>query len=262
MPPSDLQARVLALLSANRGPDSHLAGGVALNMDWQRMSYDIDIFHDQEGKVATAAEMDAALLRRQGFTVEWTRRSPAIYTARVSQEGQSTLVDWAHDSDVRFFPVVQDDRLGHVLHPFDLATNKALAAAARREPRDALDLVMIHERLYPLGVVAWAAVGKDEGYSPLSLLNMIGRLARYDAGDMDRILHPSTMSAQDLSRRLKKALGAAETLIASLPPETAGAVFLKDGRIATPPFLDLSAYEQRRPVRGGGIWPIGVGDSR
>lgn len=258
MPPSDLQARVLALLSANRSPDSHVAGGVALNVDWQRMSYDIDIFHDRESKVATAAEDDAAILRQQGFIVEWTRRSPAIYTARVSADDQSTLIDWAHDSDVRFFPVIQDDRLGHVLHPFDLATNKALAAAARREPRDALDLVMIHEHLYHLGVVAWAAVGKDEGYSPLSLLNMIGRFARYGAAEMDRVLLPSAISAQDLSRRLKGALDAAESLAATLPPQTAGAVFVKDGRIASPPFSDLSLYEQRRPVSGGGIWPIGT----
>jgi hypothetical protein len=42
---------------------------------------------------------------------------------------------------------------GYVLHPVDLAMNKVMAAAGRRELRDVIDLVPVHERILPLGEV-------------------------------------------------------------------------------------------------------------
>ncbi len=47
------------------------------------------------------------------------------------------------DSDFRFYPTQPDPEFGYVLHPADLATNKIMAAAGRREPRDIVDLVTI-----------------------------------------------------------------------------------------------------------------------
>src|SRR5262249_5029675 len=61
---------------------------------------------------------------------------------------------------------VKHEFFGYVLHLADIATNKALAAAGRREPRDILDLLLIHERYLPLGAVAWAAIAKDSGFTP------------------------------------------------------------------------------------------------
>jgi len=63
----------------------------------------------------------------------------------VERSGERTKLEWVADSDYRFFPTVADDLFGHVLHPVDLATNKAMAAADRREVRDSVDLVTIHE---------------------------------------------------------------------------------------------------------------------
>ena len=63
----------------------------------------------------------------------------------------STKLEWVVDSDFRFFPALPDELFGYVLHPVDLATNKVMAAAGRREPRDVVDLVMIHEQVLPLG---------------------------------------------------------------------------------------------------------------
>ncbi len=51
---------------------------------------------------------------------------------------------------------------GYMLH-LDLAMNKAMAAAGRREVRDIVDAVTIHETILPLGAVIWAAVGKAPG---------------------------------------------------------------------------------------------------
>jgi hypothetical protein len=53
---------------------------------------------------------------------------------------------------------MQDEMFGYVLHPIDLAMNKVMAAAGRRELRDIVDLVTVHETILPLGAVIWAAV--------------------------------------------------------------------------------------------------------
>jgi len=44
--------------------------------------------------------------------------------------------------------------------------NKVMAAAGRRELRDILDLVTIHETILPLGPLIWAAVEKAPGFTP------------------------------------------------------------------------------------------------
>lgn len=92
-------------------------------------------------------------------------------------------LEWLRDSDFRFFPIQPDDVFGYRLHVVDIATNKALAAAGRREPRDVLDLLTIDEQHLPLGAVIWAAVAKDPGFSPESLIADIRRNARYPADD-------------------------------------------------------------------------------
>jgi hypothetical protein len=76
------------------------------------------------------------------------------------------------DSDYRFFPVVRDDMFGHVLHPVDLAMNKLMAAAGRRELRD---LVTVHETILPSGAVVWAALDKSPGFTPEGLIEEIRR---------------------------------------------------------------------------------------
>jgi len=88
-------------------------------------------------------------------------------------------LEWVVDSDFRFFPTIRDEVFGYVLHPVDLATNKVAAAYGRREPRDVVDLLTIHERILPLGAVVWASVGKTWGFTPEGVINEIRRTARY-----------------------------------------------------------------------------------
>jgi len=66
-----------------------------------------------------------------------------------------------------------------VLHPVDLATNKVAAAYGRREPRDVVDLLTIHENILPLGAVIWASAGKALGFTPEGIIYEIRRVARY-----------------------------------------------------------------------------------
>ena len=90
------------------------------------------------------------------------------------------------DSDYRFFPTMPDEMFGYVLHPVDLAMNKVVAAAERRELRDIVDLVMIHETILPLGAVIWEAVEKEPGFTPEGLTFLKdGRVVQRDPDHLD-----------------------------------------------------------------------------
>jgi hypothetical protein len=159
VPISSLQAEILRILARRRDPESFVAGGVPVNRSGTRFSNDIDIFHDREESVAAAAMGDAQALVDAGYTVRWTRQQPAIYSAVIASGGAETKIEWLADSDFRFFPAIKDDEFGYVLHIADLAVNKAMAAASRREPRDLVDLVTLHER----GGSGLYARGTDRG---------------------------------------------------------------------------------------------------
>lgn len=254
MPLSRLQADVLRLLAAHRNPESYVAGASALNQDGPRYSDDIDIFQDREEDVARAAEADVALLAERGFPVQWFRREPGLHAAIVRRDDEATRLEWARDSDFRFFPALRDDLFGYRLHVADIATNKALAAAGRREPRDVLDLLFIHDRRLPLGAVIWAAVAKDPGFAPESLIAEIRRNARYrddDYADLDLV---EPVKAGDISRRLRAALEDAEVFVRAMPAGKEGLLFLKDGAPVQPDPQDLAAYVEHEGRRGG-VWP-------
>ncbi len=93
----------------------------------------------------------------------------------MTRDGENTRLEWLADSDYRFFPTAADDKFGWVLHPVDLATNKVAAAYGRREPRDIVDLITIHENILPLGAVIWAAADKSPGFTPEGIINEIRR---------------------------------------------------------------------------------------
>ena len=55
VPLSKIQIEVLRLLASQRDPESYVAGATPLNRDAARYSGDIDVFHDREERVASAA---------------------------------------------------------------------------------------------------------------------------------------------------------------------------------------------------------------
>ena len=177
MPLSRIQTDVLRLLASHRDAESYVAGSTPLNRDAPRYSGDIDVFHDREERVARAAEEDGAVLQGKGYTLEWLRREPAIYTVAVERAGEATKLEWVVDSDFRFFPTMRDETFGYMLHPVDLATNKVAAAYGRRELRDVVDLLTSHEQILPLGAVVWASAGKSLGFTPEDIINEIRRVA-------------------------------------------------------------------------------------
>lgn len=254
MPLSRIQSDILRLLAANRDPESYVAGSTPLNIEAPRFSGDIDVFHDREERVSQAAAQDSAVLAGHGYTLEWLRRDPLIYSLTATRGDEATKLEWVVDSDFRFFPTIRDETFGYVLHPADLARNKVAAAYGRREPRDVVDLLTIHDRILPLGAAVWASVGKTLGFTPEGVINEIRRTARYTEADFRRVASDPPIDPGATMIRLREFLGEAEAFVARMPTEKAGVLFLKDGRVVQPDPERLEDYEMHAGQRRG-QWP-------
>lgn len=221
-----LQRRVCRLLADQRrqGGESYVAGGGALNelLGGSRRSRDVDLFHDTEAALAATWPKDRDALLAAGLTVETLRERPAFVEARVRDAAETVLVQWAQDSAYRFFPLVEHPLLGLTLHPFDLATNKVLALAGRREARDWIDALGCIQELQPLGYLAWAAAGKDPGLGPLAIVEEAAR-TRYSATEIGELdFDGPTPDAGELSVRWHRAVEEARAIVRALPAEHAG----------------------------------------
>lgn len=185
---TDFQRTICRLLADHRiaSGESYVAGGAAFNevIAAPRISRDIDLFHDTDEALAASWESDQLVLRQHGFTVHVVRERPAYVEAEVSRDGKTVLMEWARDSAYRFFPLVRHADLGLTLHPFDLATNKVLALVGRLEVRDWIDVIEASDRIQPLGYLAWAACGKDPGFSPPAILEHAARSTHYAAAEV------------------------------------------------------------------------------
>jgi len=254
VPLSKLQSEILRLLAAHRDPESYVAGSTPLTVNTPRFSADIDIFHDREERVARSVEQDSVVLEEHGFSLEWLRREFTFYSALIRRGDESTKLEWVLDSDFRFFPAVKDELFGYMLHPIDLATNKVMAAAGRREPRDVVDMVMIHEQVLPLGAVVWAAVGKSLGFTPEGLVNEIRRLARYTEADFRRVASDPPVDPAAAMERLRQVLNEAESFVMRMPTEKIGLLFLKEGKVVQPDPDHLDDYATHAGRRRG-HWP-------
>ena len=128
------QRQICRLITKSRrdNGESYVAGGVALNTLFQapRISRDIDLFHDTDEALRTSWTNDRALLAHDAYRLEVIRDAPAYVEALVTKGTDRVIVQWLRESAFRFFPLVEDEDFGLVLHPFDLATNKVLARPA------------------------------------------------------------------------------------------------------------------------------------
>ena len=254
MPLTKLQSEVLGVLAAQRSPDSYIAGGVALNREGPRLSRDIDIFQDSQQRLETAAEADAKALTEAGFQLSWKTIKTGKREAEVEWMGDRMPLEWVADSAFRFFPAQRDELFGYVLHPVDLATNKASAAADRREPRDIVDLVTIHEHILPLGAVVCAAVGRFPGQSPEEMLSDITRHSRFDAEEFRVLAMDHPLDVPGLHRRVRAMIESAERFISRIPSDAVGFVFLDGGKPVQPDLEALVRY-RRHVGAPGGVWP-------
>ena len=102
-----------------------------------------------------------------------------------------------------------------------------LALVGRLEARDWVDVLACDARLQPLGYLAWAACGKDPGFTPGGILAQARRSSRYSADELASLAFDGPVpSASDLSRRWRDALARADAVIEQLPVEHAGEAVL------------------------------------
>jgi hypothetical protein len=238
MPLTPFQAAVSRLLSGNRTPDSYLAGGAALHLspNSTRFSNDLDFFHDSEKRVAEAFALDRKTLQSSGVTVFLEVALPGYIRVIAKKASEATKIEWAHDSAWRFLPPVRDSVAGFVLHPVDLAVNKVLALTGRDEARDFLDVLYVHDEVLSLGALLWAAVGKDPGFTPVSILELVKRRGRYQRADFERLHLSQPIELAALKARWLDALEQAERFVKSRPPGEAGCLYYSpsESRFVTP----------------------------
>jgi hypothetical protein len=228
--------RVLAQERIASG-ESYVAGAAALNelMRAPRVSRDIDLFHDTSAALAATWDLDRQLLMVNDFQVRIVHERPAFVEADVSRGEEQVRLQWVQDSAYRFFPLIQREPFGLTLHPFDLATNKVLALVGRVEVRDWIDTLESSERIQPLGYLAWAACGKDPGFSPLAIVEHAARSSRYSADEVDALIFDGPPpDAAVLSRTWHRIMEEARLIVETLPAsETGRCVLRPDGTLYT-----------------------------
>ena len=231
---SEFQRGVCRLLAAHRSSDagSYVAGGVALNeaLDGSRLSRDVDVFHDTLEALDATWQADRNLLESAGYELDIVRERAGFVEVVIHQNGHSVEMQWVRDSAFRFFPLALHPDLGLMLHPFDLATNKVLALVGRVEVRDWIDTLTCHHKVAPLGLLAWAACGKDEGWNPQLIIDEANRTAHYSREEIDELdWSGAPPDFPALKTQWRSALSQAHQLFEILPPEKVGCAVL-DGQ--------------------------------
>jgi hypothetical protein len=139
----------------------------------------------------------------------------------------------------------------------DAATNKILALAGRSEARDFVDALHLHRSYLSLGALSWAACGKDQGFTPDFLLEQMNRHAAFTQADIERLALAIPLSLPDLKRQRLAALVQAAKLVAALPAEELGCLYLDEQGIPTEPNPSQKEFAslQRHFGRLRGAWP-------
>lgn len=261
MPLTAFQETLLADLARERSDDGYLAGGAALHFapNSARFSDDLDFFHDSLERVAAAYRSDHERLESSGYAVTLEVSQPGFIRAIVARGDDATRVDWAHDSAWRFMPLVRDPLGGLLLHPVDLAVNKMLALVGRDEARDFVDILFVHAHVLPIAALSWAAVGKDPGFTPLSLLELLKRRGRNRPEEFERLSLAEPFDLTAAKTQWLGALDAAEQFARAAPADDAGCLYWsKAAREFVLPRVDYIAEKHVVPHFGrlGGVLPL------
>jgi hypothetical protein len=208
-----------------------LAGGAALHFEPNsiRYSQDLDYFNDSEIRVAEAYTADQRLLAEAGIEISIEMRQPGYIRVIAKQNTDATKIEWAHDSAWRFMPTYFIEDRGFCLHPVDLAINKVLALVGRDESRDFLDVLHAHHNILELPGLVWAACGKDPGFNPNSLLELLQRKGKYQPVDFKRLRLNVEIDLQKLKQDWLAALERTRNVISYLPTPEVGCLYFDVG---------------------------------
>lgn len=230
---TDFQKQIVRVLSRFRNEGSYFAGGSALNLSYPRRSSDFDIFHDDIKACTKSFVVDVSALRQNGYEIK-VLRSPeknGIGSVQAAKDGQMTEIEWVADSSFRFFPIEEHPDLGFVLNQHDLATNKVLALAGRREVRDYYDICTLIKDQQPVDAYIWAACGKDPGYTPILLLDQMAFNSSYQKEEFDSLIDPGVglrLSITECKRLFLEMANSARDAFSRAPVEDIGCLYLNE----------------------------------
>jgi hypothetical protein len=226
LPLTPFQAAVLTRLAPQRSEESYLAGGAALHLgaDGQRYSDDLDFFHAAADAANRSFLVDAAVLRHEGYDVQIVAEHRGFVSAVVRRGDDSTILDWAHESAWRFLPLVANDGGGLMLHPIDLAINKLIALANRREPRDVVDVIFADTHILPFPALVWAVVEKNPGLNPASYLEQFRRRT-ITPEDAAYLRFSGTYSVEDAAAHFRRMIADADAFISEHTQREPGVLF-------------------------------------
>lgn len=258
MPITQFQRDVLLVIKSQRNPESYVAGGTTINRSPEspRFSSDIDLFHDTDLAVSSAYESDRRTLIDSGYDVDTQIAQPSFYRATVARGGDSIKLEWVRDTSFRFFPVVEDDDFGYRLHDVDLAINKCLALANRTALRDALDMMEQDRDVLSLPAAVAASCGKDPGFTPLLMIEMMRRHSQFSPPDLQLESLTRPIDPIRLKRDLTARFDAAEAVLRDLPADDVGCLFLDArGQVLKSVPANKAGRQRRHYGSVRGSWP-------
>lgn len=259
MPLTKFQKEIALLLAQNRDEESHLAGGAALHLQPNSLRYsqDLDYFHDSEVKVSTAFKLDSDLLTQNKFKYKIELIQPGYIRCIIEKKNEFTKIEWAYDSAWRFLPAEKNEEVGYILNPIDLSINKLLALVGRDEPRDFLDVLYTHKNILPLGAQCWAACGKDPGFNPSSLLELLKRRGKYRNEDFNRLKLTEEVNLQLIKEQWLSSLKEAESFFKIAPAMDVGCLYysLKKAQFIQPNFKEPKGDVVPHFGKLGGVLP-------
>ena len=259
MPITKFQSKILKTIAANRSPENYLAGATVIHRakNSPRFSQDLDFFHDIGKSVALSAKSDTETLTEAGYDVEWILRSPSFHQALVTSDKNQIRLEWAQDTAFRFFPVQEDDLCGYRLHDVDAAINKMLALGGREEIRDFVDILHLNDNYLSIGAMAWAACGKDPGFTPDFLLDHIARHVAYSQADLDLLSLKNPIGLHQLKLKWIQAFKKAKQLANDLPAAEIGCLYLNSDHTPVTPDPESDNFPKLTRHSGciSGVWP-------
>ena len=159
---------------------------------------------------------------------------------------------------VPVFSVQPDEEFGWRLHLADLATNKVLALAGRWEARDFVDTLYLDETFASLGLLAWAAAGKDPGLTPWLILEQANRFNRMRPEKFLEKLGTDKFDYVAMKTRWRESVEAALELVSALPSQELGALYLNANDRPANPLIAAGTRPHYASL--GGVWPHLAGD--
>ncbi len=190
------QRSVLSLLgrSALR-QEFFLTGGTALSAFYlhHRYSDDLDLFTESPLAVPRVPSVMEKVAADLGAAIQFRRMTGSFLECFLTlPSGELLEMDFAQDTPFRFGPRRLVEVLGiEVDNLLDISTNKLSALYDRSEPKDFVDVYVIHREVLPFPELVDTARQKHVGLDPYWLAQACARVR--EVGLLPRLVKPVTL---------------------------------------------------------------------